>query len=105
MERPPKKYVCEKCWYIGDTPEHVGCDYLAWTTNEHHYIEHLEAELAALRASPASAPEGSFNAWWNSDKLLLNNTYRKDSPAYWAWEGWCAALAAAIDAAMQEDKL
>ena len=58
MERPPKKYVCEKCGYLGDTSEHEGCDYLAWTTGEQLYIDHLEAELAALRASPASAPEG-----------------------------------------------
>ena len=58
MERPPKKYVCEKCGYLGDTSEHEGCDYLAWTTGEQRYIDHLEAELAALRASPASAPEG-----------------------------------------------
>ncbi len=58
MERPPKKYVCEKCGYLGNTSEHEGCDYLAWTTGEQRYIDHLEAELAALRASPASAPEG-----------------------------------------------
>ena len=58
MERPPKKCVCEKCGYLGDTSEHEGCDYLAWTTGEQRYIDRLEAELAALRASPASAPEG-----------------------------------------------
>lgn len=58
MERPPKKYVCEKCGYLGNTSEHEGCDYLAWTTGEQLYIDQLEAELAALRASPASAPEG-----------------------------------------------
>ena len=58
MERPPKKYVCEKCGYLGDTSEHEGCDYLAWTTGEQLYIDHLEAELAARRASPASVPEG-----------------------------------------------
>ena len=29
MKRPPKKYVCEKCGYLGDTSEHEGCDYLA----------------------------------------------------------------------------
>lgn len=57
MERPPKKYVCEKCGYLGDTSEHEGCDYLAWTTGEQLYIDQLEAELAALRASPASVPE------------------------------------------------
>lgn len=58
MGRPPKKYVCEKCGYLGDTPDHEGCDYLAWITGEQLYIDRLEAELAALRASPASVPEG-----------------------------------------------
>ena len=53
MERPPK--VCEKCGYLGDTSEHEGCDYLAWTTGEQLYIDHLERELALLKASPASA--------------------------------------------------
>ena len=55
MERPPKKYVCEKCGYLGDTSEHEGCDYLAWTTGEQLYIDQLERELALLKASPASA--------------------------------------------------
>ena len=58
MERPPKEYVCEKCGYLGDTSEHEGCDYLAWTTGEQLYIDHLERELALLKASPASAQEG-----------------------------------------------
>ena len=58
MERPPKKYVCEKCGYLGDTSEHEGCDYLAWTTGEQLCIDQLERELALLKASPASAPEG-----------------------------------------------
>ena len=58
MKRPPKKYVCEKCGYLGDTSEHEGCDYLAWTTGEQLYIDHLERELALLKASPASASEG-----------------------------------------------
>ena len=57
MERPPKKYVCEKCGYLGDTSEHEGCDYLAWTTGEQLCIDQLERELALLKASPASAPE------------------------------------------------
>ena len=46
MERPPKKYVCEKCGYLGDTSEHEGCDYLAWTTGEQIYIDRLENEDA-----------------------------------------------------------
>ena len=55
MKRPPKKYVCEKCGYLGDTSKHEGCDYLAWTTGEQLYIDQLERELALLKASPASA--------------------------------------------------
>jgi hypothetical protein len=39
-----------------------------------------------------------FNNWWNSDDLLKDNPYRKDSPAYWAWEGWCAAVNAEREA-------
>ena len=58
MERPPKKYVCEKCGYLGDTSEHEGCDYLAWTTGEQLCIDQLEMELALLKASPVGAPEG-----------------------------------------------
>ena len=61
MERPPKKYVCEKCGYLGDTSEHEGCDYLAWTTGEQLYIDQLERELALLKASPASAPAEAPN--------------------------------------------
>ena len=48
MERPPKKYVCEKCGYLGDTSEHEGCDYLAWTTGEQLANALLTEELAAL---------------------------------------------------------
>ena len=58
MKRPPKKYVCEKCGYLGDTSEHEGCDYLAWTTGEQLCIDQLERELALLKASPVGAPEG-----------------------------------------------
>ena len=61
MERPPKKYVCEKCGYLGDTPDHEGCDYLAWTTGEQRYIDHIEAKLAKLQPSPASALGGTLN--------------------------------------------
>ena len=70
MERPPKKCVCEKCGYLGDTSEHEGCDYLAWTTGEQLYIDHLERDLALLKASPASAPEGT-----NMDKQYLSTEF------------------------------
>ena len=33
-----------------------------------------------------------FNQWWNSESLTDDNLYPQDSPAYWAWEGWQAAV-------------
>ena len=33
-----------------------------------------------------------FNKWWNSDGLVEDNPYGRDTPAFWAWEGWQAAL-------------
>ena len=76
MERPPKKYVCEKCGYLGDTSEHEGCDYLAWTTGEQLYIDQLEAELAARRASPTSAPEPIWyhKHWGDEDDIFYKPT-------------------------------
>ena len=60
MERPPKIYFCNTCGYVGISDTHPGCQYLAYlrANPEQLYIDHLEAELAALRASPASATEG-----------------------------------------------
>ena len=31
-----------------------------------------------------------FNAWWDGDVFVKDNLFRKDSPAFWAWEGWNA---------------
>jgi hypothetical protein len=39
-----------------------------------------------------------FNSWWNADDMTNDNPYREDSPAYWAWEGWCAAVKAEREA-------
>lgn len=77
MERPPKKYVCEKCGYLGDTAEHEGCDYLACSTGEQLYIDHLERELALLKASLA---------WTTGEQLCIDQLERelallKASPA------------------------
>jgi hypothetical protein len=33
-----------------------------------------------------------FFGWWNGDDLTLDNDFPKDSPIWWAWEGWQAAL-------------
>lgn len=39
-----------------------------------------------------------FNDWWDSDLTPMNNPYREDSPAYWAWAGWVAGAKAERDA-------
>ena len=56
--------------------------------------------------------EEAFADWWNSDYLLPDNPYEKDSKAYWAWEGYVAgvkaerdACAKALDAMAEKDKL
>lgn len=53
-----------------------------------------------------------FNDWWNKDEITADNLYRKDSPAYWAWEGWQAgvkaereACAKVCDEMAEKDKL
>ena len=33
-----------------------------------------------------------FNKWWDNDLLTENNPYVDSTPAFWAWEGWCAAV-------------
>ena len=33
-----------------------------------------------------------FNKWWDKDLLTENNPYVGGTPAFWAWEGWCAAI-------------
>ena len=62
-----------------------------------HLLHHVEA-------SPASVPEGAFKAWWNSDTESADNPYSEESSIYWAWEGWCAALAAAPTQTVSEDR-
>jgi hypothetical protein len=34
-----------------------------------------------------------FNKWWNEDLLSQDNPYVDGTAAFWAWEGWQAALA------------
>jgi len=33
-----------------------------------------------------------FNKWWNEDLLTEDNPFVDGTPAFWAWEGWCAAV-------------
>ena len=35
-----------------------------------------------------------FNKWWDSEPLIADNIYPQDTPVYWAWEGWQAAMKA-----------
>jgi hypothetical protein len=35
-----------------------------------------------------------FNKWWDSDGLVEDNPYGRDTPVFWAWEGWQAAVKA-----------
>jgi hypothetical protein len=35
-----------------------------------------------------------FNKWWNEDLLTEDNPFVDGTPAYWAWEGWCAGVKA-----------
>ena len=34
-----------------------------------------------------------FNKWWDNDLLTEDNPFVDGTPAYWAWEGWCAKAA------------
>jgi hypothetical protein len=39
-----------------------------------------------------------FNQWWNESPVNPSNPYTQNTPAYWAWEGWCAAVKAEREA-------
>ena len=39
-----------------------------------------------------------FNKWWNEDLLTEDNPFVDGTPAYWAWEGWCAGVKAEREA-------
>ena len=52
-------------------------------------------KAAQQQAEPVTwdKPSASFNEWWDSDRRRDNaNPFDTDSFAYWAWEGWQAAL-------------
>lgn len=105
MGRPPKKYVCEKCGYLGNTSEHEGCDYLAWTTGEQRYIDQLERDLALLKASPASVPGWKLvpdvptsTMVLAGEKALSEHDFLRMDSAY------CAMLASAPTPPVSEDQ-
>ena len=67
--------------------------------------ERQEAAITAIKEALAQPPlpvqepvawdkpSDNFNDWWDSDRHDNANPFEKDSAAYWAWEGWQAALA------------
>jgi hypothetical protein len=42
------------------------------------------------------AVDTAFNRWWNADGLIEDNPFSRDTPAFWAWEGWQAALKSSV---------
>jgi hypothetical protein len=36
----------------------------------------------------------AFDEWWDFEPLIADNFYPQDTPVYWAWEGWQAAMKA-----------
>ena len=68
-------------------------------------VDAVEIALEALAQPPLPVqpvqepvtwdkPSASFNAWWDSDRRRdTANPFTTDSFAYWAFEGWQAALA------------
>ena len=84
MERPAQRYFCNKCGYVGNVDLHSGCGYLAYhlAPFEQNYIDQLERELALLKASPASAPEGFVLVPVEPTEEMLNAMFetRKIAP-------------------------
>ena len=44
-----------------------------------------------------------FNEWWNDNVFVKDNPFRNDSPAFWAWEGWHAAMEVGIQEGMKRE--
>ena len=107
MERPPQRYFCHKCWYVGSSDTHPGCNYFAYPMAhlEQLYIDHLEAELEALRTSPASAPEG----WKLVPVVPTREMYEafelcQSEQKYYAKDYYKAMLASAPTPPVSEDR-
>lgn len=45
----------------------------------------------------------AFDEWWNADSLVEGNPFRRESPAFWAWEGWHAGHEAGIQEGMRRE--
>ena len=72
--------------------KHGNCDF-AWIDET---LKKCTEALAQPVQEPVTwdKPSDNFNAWWDSDRRRDNaNPFQTDSFAYWAFEGWQAALA------------
>jgi len=45
-----------------------------------------------MRQKNGCIPSNRFNEWWDKDYYYPANPFEKGSPAFWAWEGWQAAV-------------
>ena len=47
-----------------------------------------------------------FNKWWDEDDLTTEgNNFVYGTPAYWAWDGWCAGAKAEREACAKRHEL
>ena len=72
------------------SPEAINTTQTAWKMG----YEAAKAEQQQAEPVAWDKPSASFDEWWDSDRRRDNaNPFTTDSFAYWAFEGWQAALA------------
>ena len=67
--------------------------------SELEYEQRMAADQPPSEDTPGSlSNQQQFNHWWNEGETGETapgaNPYRHESAAYWAWEGWQAAIRA-----------
>jgi hypothetical protein len=67
------------------------------TDEEKRFDRREEARLDDMYDAQYAENE-AFNRWWNDDGLIEDNPFSRDTPAFWAWEGWQAGVAAEREA-------
>jgi hypothetical protein len=65
------------------------------TDEEKRFDRREEARLDDMYDAQYAENE-AFNRWWNADGLIEDNPFNRDTPAFWAWEGWQAALKSSV---------
>lgn len=67
------------------------------TDEEKRFDRREEARLDDMYDAQYKVDE-AFNRWWDADGLIEDNPFNRDTPAFWAWEGWQAGVAAEREA-------